>query len=121
MKTSTQHGKHRLAAENSFTEWLKKFDEFPYYPKFFGLPQKTVDAAVKRLLEIDFILHTKNLAGGLNTMLERIGVKQRFDNTKINAFPKPNPTEQDKQLIRRLRKADYEVLAQIEDKHPNYL
>jgi len=119
MKASKGHNKHPLANNNNFSTWLTKFDEFPYYRIFFG--GQTIESAVNNLLSIDYILYTDKLAVGLNKLLQILNVADRFDNSKINGYPKPDVSDKDINLIKKIRADDYEILKQISEKHNNRL
>jgi len=115
IKKHKHHKHHKLAANNSFYDWLDKFYEVPnYYTRFFS-DFKDIDKnlALQRLKHFDFILNTETLTIDFNSMLLQLGLKKDFNININSSKTNLNITPKDVEHIKHIRKIDYELLRNI--------
>jgi len=108
------HFGHRLAINNSFSDWLKKCKELPnYFVKFFSTWDNpsagNLPEALEKISKFDYILDTANLTAQFNHVLAENNEPHRFS-LHINGNKKFEISKDDVAYIKQIRSQDYKFI-----------
>lgn len=107
MQKHKKHYYHKKASHQDFITWARNFKEFPYYVKFFG--QGDLNKSIQAIGNINYILRTESLKRDVNKMLKDLNLKPTF-NIYSNSTSKRQLTNKELQVIKNIRKKDYQML-----------
>ena len=108
---SDRSNKEFRLAKSGFVQWISKPSNHNYLMRFWG---GSLDEAERNLKQIDHVLQMESLKRSFNRILASIGLPKSFNLFRHKGdVTKYTLNEKEKDLVRKFREKDYELLERL--------